>query len=53
MWLCGGRLIWISVTARGKGDILKLISLVKNGDKIEGFLERVRRIALLNVRDNN
>lgn len=43
----------ISVTTRGKGDILKLISLVKNGDKIEGFLELVKRIALLNVRDNN
>lgn len=43
----------ISVTASSKGDILKLISLVKNGDKIKGFLELVRKIALLNVRDNN
>ena len=41
----------ISVTARGKNDILKLISLVRNADKIEGFLELVRRVALLNVRD--
>lgn len=39
----------ISVTANGKNDILKLISLVKNADKIDGFLELVRRIALLNV----
>ena len=43
----------ITVTARGKADVLRLISLVKNGDKIEGFLELVRRIALLNVVQNS
>lgn len=43
----------ISVTARGKADILKLISLVKNADKIDGFLELVRRIALLDVKKDN
>ena len=41
----------VSVTESGKADILKLISLVKNGDKIKGFLELVKRIALLNVRN--
>ena len=43
----------ISVTARGKADIIKLISLVRNADKIEGFLELVRRIALLDVKKDN
>lgn len=43
----------VYVTTRGKNDILKLISLVKNADKIEGFLELVRRVALLNVQDKH
>lgn len=43
----------ITITVQGKNDILKLISLVRNADKIEGFLELVRRVALLNVRSSN
>lgn len=43
----------ITVTASGKADVIKLISLVRNVDKIEGFLELARRIALLNVDTSN
>ena len=40
----------ITITKNGKNEILKLLSNVKHTDKIEGYLELLNRIALVNVR---
>ncbi|MGE4308794.1 hypothetical protein [Bacteroides sp.] len=40
----------ITVTKSGKNDILKLLYGVKDSDKIDGYLELLNRIALLDVR---
>ena len=40
----------ITITKSGKNEILKLLSGVKHTDKIEGYLELLNRIALVNVR---
>ncbi|MFR7465559.1 MAG: hypothetical protein ACLUVG_12985 [Phocaeicola vulgatus] len=40
----------ITITKSGKNEILKLLSGVKDTDKIEGYLELLNRIALVNVR---
>ena len=40
----------IYFTDKGKRDIFKLISLVKGGDSIEGFLELVERLSRVKVR---
>lgn len=39
----------ISMKASSKNDILKLISLVKEPDKIKGFLELINKIALIRI----
>lgn len=40
----------ITITKNGKNEILKLLSGVKHTDKIEGYLELLNRIALVNVK---
>lgn len=40
----------ITITKNGKHEILKLLSGVKHTDKIEGYLELLNRIALVNVK---
>lgn len=42
----------ISFISNSKNDILKLVSSVKRPDEIEGFLELVRRIALIGKKDS-
>lgn len=43
----------IVIRENEKNELLKLISLVKNGDKIKDFLMLIRMVALLNVRNIN
>lgn len=40
----------ITITKNGKNDILKLLNGVKQTDKIDGFLELLNRMALVNVK---
>lgn len=40
----------ITITKNGKDEILKLLSGVKQSDKIKGYFELLNRIALVNVK---
>ena len=41
----------ITITRQGKMEILKLVSMTKNPDLIQGFVELTGRISLINVKD--
>lgn len=43
----------ITITKHGKSNILNLLNGVKQYDKIDGFLELLNRVALINTKEGN